>query len=1135
MKQYQMVPKNKLKTYAGPNKSVINTSVDVFNNLLAKNLSRRGVQKRKRKNLVKELPQRVVHTLLVDDSFHISTEDTFDKLLKNRTGGTTSKNASKSSSRSPVWTRSRSRSFSQTGRVSLTSQTSAIHDTKRSSLSYSKKSKQTSDKALGSKVFQKNGNRTTSQVGSTFQASDISDIQANKSSSNMVLKRFQQTTIDPVYESIEVEAVPTRASVHSSSYLKIPETRLSKANNVSADCTFPNSSLINFKDYPVANSTPFVLDRRKNAIENNAPDSTDVSDNEELLQRIEHFKGFDVSKSTTSAIQQKPLLVVSLDEFNHFQSKNNIIGNSENSSEMGCFSTISHNEPNDFVTKRRRIASSTSAIEDGLLSKECHVVIEKCDQSLRNEQCNTIPESGNGSSSGSICSNMQFEDFFAKNHQLVLEQFGKDTRELVVNVTNYDLNDSIPITNNTVSEITIDFHSEDNTLESRKSVTKDNSTNVDSNKELRVNLVKQDYCNKELVVNVTLNEFQVNTSTDQCTQTEFEYGVKELFVDLTLYKQEVIDIEDEVTCKNSTQEIPEFQVNRGTSMEIIDLTNSLRSVSKTNLRNSNRLTDSTIISDVNTQSNNLTNNLMKSPRELNNILRNCHSPDMFNDSIHLNDNLSVRHDKDLEMLGITLKDCNTVDESVNLIESSLVDIPSSQQNVFKVPEPVKRKAIVLRSGKHWRRSLSVFKNTSLISEDALQDDCLSGVSFDTVSTNDIAPKTNRVSVRIVPLKTSVISRKTSVLKDYASTSGYVPTEAEQQRDSQLREENLENSLRSLSLREATLLQQHHPVTAREIVLSRCQQTEPWKFSDCYPDSVLQHCQKIGEGVYGEVYLLRNPKGGTSVIKIIPIEGSLIVNGERQKKYEEILSEIVISMELSNLRKNTVNSTSGFTELQEVKCIQGCYPERLLDLWHLYDETKGSENECPDSFTEDQLYIILQLADGGKDLESFVAFALAVAEEELHFEHRDLHWGNVLLKSVEKNTKVRFTLNGNVYIVPTKGIQATIIDFTLSRVEYDGVVIFNDLSLDPDLFTAEGDYQFDIYRLMQKENGNNWQNFVPYTNVLWLHYILDKSITLLRYKNPGKKLHKEYLNKLKELEEEVLNYRSVKDFVLECLT
>lgn len=57
---------------------------------------------------------------------------------------------------------------------------------------------------------------------------------------------------------------------------------------------------------------------------------------------------------------------------------------------------------------------------------------------------------------------------------------------------------------------------------------------------------------------------------------------------------------------------------------------------------------------------------------------------------------------------------------------------------------------------------------------------------------------------------------------------------------------------------------------------------------------LEYCRKIGEGVYGEVFLYE--QGNTkSVIKIIPIEGSEYVNGEPQKKFHEILSEIVIAM------------------------------------------------------------------------------------------------------------------------------------------------------------------------------------------------------------------------------------------------
>lgn len=53
------------------------------------------------------------------------------------------------------------------------------------------------------------------------------------------------------------------------------------------------------------------------------------------------------------------------------------------------------------------------------------------------------------------------------------------------------------------------------------------------------------------------------------------------------------------------------------------------------------------------------------------------------------------------------------------------------------------------------------------------------------------------------------------------------------------------------------------------------------------------CRKVGEGVYGEVFLSDGPE--KSVLKVIPIEGEVVVNGEPQKKFEEILSEIVIAM------------------------------------------------------------------------------------------------------------------------------------------------------------------------------------------------------------------------------------------------
>ena len=57
---------------------------------------------------------------------------------------------------------------------------------------------------------------------------------------------------------------------------------------------------------------------------------------------------------------------------------------------------------------------------------------------------------------------------------------------------------------------------------------------------------------------------------------------------------------------------------------------------------------------------------------------------------------------------------------------------------------------------------------------------------------------------------------------------------------------------------------------------------------------MRSCRKIGEGVYGEVFSLKT-RSKSSVIKIIPVEGEQKVNGERQKRFDEILSELVISL------------------------------------------------------------------------------------------------------------------------------------------------------------------------------------------------------------------------------------------------
>lgn len=62
----------------------------------------------------------------------------------------------------------------------------------------------------------------------------------------------------------------------------------------------------------------------------------------------------------------------------------------------------------------------------------------------------------------------------------------------------------------------------------------------------------------------------------------------------------------------------------------------------------------------------------------------------------------------------------------------------------------------------------------------------------------------------------------------------------------------------------------------------------------------------------------------------------------------------------------------------------------------------------------------------------VIMSLAVAERQLQFEHRDLHWGNILIKRTRQEY-LEYLIDGRQFHVRTNGVQVTIIDFTLSRL------------------------------------------------------------------------------------------------------
>ncbi|XP_074486194.1 uncharacterized protein haspin isoform X2 [Sebastes fasciatus] len=333
----------------------------------------------------------------------------------------------------------------------------------------------------------------------------------------------------------------------------------------------------------------------------------------------------------------------------------------------------------------------------------------------------------------------------------------------------------------------------------------------------------------------------------------------------------------------------------------------------------------------------------------------------------------------------------------------------------------------------------------------------------------------------------------------------------------------------------------------EKVCAECGQPRPLPWEECILPQRMKQCVKIGEGTFGEVFSTTNSSGDTVALKIIPVEGSEKVNGEDQKTFGEILHEIIISKELSSLKEKQQNKTHGFIGLNDLHCVQGCYPPEFLNAWDTFDQQKGSENDRPDFFEKDQLFIILEFEFGGVDLENSngtlmslgvakgilhqVTAALAVAEQELHFEHRDLHWGNVLVKTTKQKTG-SFLLNGAAHSLETKGVLVRIIDYSLSRLEIDDLTVSCDISEDEELFMGQGDYQFEIYRLMRQENGNNWSNYHPHTNVLWLRYLCSKLLSM-KYRGSGGRGAKGMRKELTRFYDNVLQYSSATEALRNC--
>lgn len=286
---------------------------------------------------------------------------------------------------------------------------------------------------------------------------------------------------------------------------------------------------------------------------------------------------------------------------------------------------------------------------------------------------------------------------------------------------------------------------------------------------------------------------------------------------------------------------------------------------------------------------------------------------------------------------------------------------------------------------------------------------------------------------------------------------------------------------------------------RRLLLRLCNQSRIVSFDAFYQKLALsdRQIEKLSQTPVSEVFLESVHGRPTSVYKVIPF-GDIHSN---QMQLIEVIQELSIMMAMSPIE--------GFARIKFAKVVRGPYPAALTEL-HL---ARGTEQRKPGEYSNSQLFVVVRMEYCGIDLEKFpltswgqaydiinqVAHALSQGEQVHEYEHRDLHWGNVMIDQDHDKLKVK------------------LIDFTLSRAKVGERIMFTGLD-NPNFFKGKGDYQFTTYRLMrqlvQNKDGaddvkpftqdrvteeasladtNNYAVFCPATNVLWIHYLLDRIV------------------------------------------
>ncbi|KAF2398075.1 hypothetical protein EJ06DRAFT_121964 [Trichodelitschia bisporula] len=306
--------------------------------------------------------------------------------------------------------------------------------------------------------------------------------------------------------------------------------------------------------------------------------------------------------------------------------------------------------------------------------------------------------------------------------------------------------------------------------------------------------------------------------------------------------------------------------------------------------------------------------------------------------------------------------------------------------------------------------------------------------------------------------------------------------------------------------------------------------------------------KIAEGSYSEVYRLTPHNGGEcSVLKLLALRPDPTIKGKRKSparlaREAAMSTPAAVATETRLLQR--LAPIPGFSDFRALHVLRGPPGGAFVEAWRSWNKARPAADKSGFAdpgrkgvYDEAQVWAVIEMQDAGVDVESLtergwwsvwavwdvfwqVALAVAKGEGEARFEHRDLHLGNICVKSARGGTLERPVVKGVGGRLGFTGLEVTVIDYTLSRAEMplppgasgDGEesaeVAYFDLETEEAIFEGDGDveYQYDIYRYMRSAmyfsdplarfdakkaegTGRKWLGFHPQTNLVWLHFVL----------------------------------------------